>query len=211
MFKYERNSKVFEKIDSEEKAYWLGFLYADGYIDEVNSLLIVGLQEKDKDHILKFRAFLETNAPFQDKINNQGKPYRFFRLYDQQIVKDLNEKGLYKKKSLTLQPPTCVPDDLLIHWVRGLFDGDGSIYPAKISKNSIRYRINLTGTKEILLFSQKILGIEKKLDNYSSVPKFIVAGKQEVVDVLQRMYLDSTVFLDRKKELCQLAIQTNLS
>ena len=43
MFKYDRNSNVFEKIDTEEKAYWLGFLYADGYINEEHNFITLVL------------------------------------------------------------------------------------------------------------------------------------------------------------------------
>ena len=76
--KYYRNSNIFEKIDTEEKAYWLGFLYADGYVDPERGEIILGLAEKYKEHINKFINFLETNAPYKDKINNQNKLYRFF-------------------------------------------------------------------------------------------------------------------------------------
>jgi len=210
MFKYERNSNVFEKIDSEEKAYWLGFMYADGYVDQDANNIILGLKREDREHIVKFQKFLETNAPYQDKINNQKKPYRFFRLYDQKIVKDLGNQGLLKKKSLILKPKMTMPNDLLIHWSRGLFDGDGSIYPQKNSKNSIRYRLNLTGTESILNFVMNLWQINKKLDKNRSIPKFVVAGRGEVNQILHLLYDDATIFLDRKYELAKYAIQQNL-
>ncbi len=207
---YERNSKVFEKIDSEEKAYWLGFLYADGYVDPERGEITLGLAEQDKEHIIKFQNFLETNVPYKDKINNQGKPYRYFRIYDRQICSDLEKQGLYRKKSLTLQPKMIMPNELLIHWSRGLFDGDGSIYPQKNGANSIRYRINLIGTEDILNFVMNLWQINKKLDRNRSVPKFVVAGKREVNKILHLLYDDATIYLDRKYELFKIAIEKNL-
>ena len=208
--KYYRNSNVFEKIDTEEKAYWLGFLYADGYIDPERGEIILGLADKDKEHIDKFRLFLETNAPYKDKINNQKKPYRFFRLYDKKLCEDLEKQGLYRKKSLTLEPKMIIPNEFLIAWSRGLFDGDGSIFPQKNSKNSIRYRIDLMGTEPVLNYVMNLWQISKKLDRNRTVPKIVVAGKREVNRILHLLYDDATIYLDRKYNLSRTAIESNL-
>ena len=208
--KYYRNSNVFEKIDTEEKAYWLGFLYADGYVDPERGEIILGLADKDKEHIDKFRFFLETNASYKDKINNQKKPYRFFRLYDKKLCEDLEKQGLYRKKSLTLEPKMIIPNEFLIAWSRGLFDGDGSIFPQKNSKNSIRYRIDLMGTEPILNYVMNLWQISKKLDRNRTIPKFVVAGKREVNRILHLLYDDATIYLDRKYNLSRTAIKSNL-
>jgi hypothetical protein len=208
--KYYRNSNVFEKIDTEEKAYWLGFLYADGYVDPERGEIILGLADKDKEHIDKFRLFLETNAPYKDKINNQKKPYRFFRLYDKKLCEDLEKQGLYRKKSLTLEPKMIIPNEFLIAWSRGLFDGDGSIFPQKNSKNSIRYRIDLMGTEPVLNYVMNLWQISKKLDRNRTVPKIVVAGKREVNRILHLLYDDATIYLDRKYNLSRTAIESNL-
>lgn len=52
---------IFHKIDSEEKAYWLGFLYADGYISKYNQIE-VSLGLEDKEHLLKLKKFINTNT-----------------------------------------------------------------------------------------------------------------------------------------------------
>lgn len=210
MLKYERDSKVFEKIDSEEKAYWLGFLYADGYVDPERGEITIGLAKKDEEHVNKFRDFLKTNCPYKDKINNQGKECRYFRIYDKKICEDLERQGLYRKKSLTLSPNFDIPEQFLVAWSRGLFDGDGSIYPCKNSVNSIRYRINLTGTESILKYVMNLWQIQKKLDRNRSVPKFVVAGKREVNRILHLLYDDATIYLDRKYDLAKKAIEQNL-
>jgi len=208
-FKYSRNSSIFSLIDTEEKAYWLGFLYADGYVDEKEGLIILGLKAEDGEHINKFRTFLQTDAPYQDKINNGGHAYRFFRLYDKQLVADLNRQGLYKKKSLTLQPAFIMPPELVIHWTRGVFDGDGSIYPHTSPRASERYYMGLVGTEAMLTFIQSIWDVKRKLDFNRSVPKFTICKKEEVNRVLKLLYDDSTVYLQRKYDLAQLAIEVN--
>ena len=210
MFKYERNSNVFETIDTEEKAYWLGFLYADGYVNEKDNLIIVGLKHEDKEHIVKFQSFFQTNAPYVDKVNNGGRPYCFFRLYDKKMVKDLYTQGLYNKKSLTLEPNFNMPSELIIHWTRGLFDGDGSIYPHTSPRAHERYYIGLVGTESILKYTQQVWGVQRKLDYNRSVPKFTICRKEEVNRILHLLYDNSNIFLDRKKNLAYKAIEINL-
>ena len=210
MFKYERNSNVFETIDTEEKAYWLGFLYADGYVNEKDNLIIVGLKHEDKEHIVKFQSFLQTNAPYVDKVNNGGRPYFFFRLYDNKMFKDLYTQGLYNKKYLTLEHNFNMPSELIIHWTRGLFDGDGSIYPHTSPRAHERYYIGLVGTESILKYTQQVWGVQRKLDYNRSVPKFTICRKEEVNRILHLLYDNSNIFLDRKKNLAYKAIEINL-
>ena len=149
-FIYERDSNVFEKIDTEEKAYWLGFLYADGYVNEEKHFLTLGIGNKDKEHIEKFRKFLKTNAPYVDKANNGGHPFRYFRIYDQKIVADLAKQGCTQGKSLTLMPSCDMDESLWVHWSRGVFDGDGSIYTHTSPRAAERYYMGLCGTEDIL-------------------------------------------------------------
>ena len=208
--KYVRNSNVFERIDTEEKAYWLGFLYADGYINQDTGEITIGLGEKDKEHIVKFQQFLQTDAPFKDKINNGGHPYRYFRIYDKIMSQDLYKQGLYSKKSLSLKPSFIMEPKFYVAWTRGLFDGDGSIFPVKNSKKSIRYRIDLIGTQPILKKVQEIWQIERKLDYSRSVPKFVICSKTQVNQILHLLYDDAKIYLDRKKNLAEEAIQINL-
>lgn len=50
--------RIFENIDTEEKAYWLGFLYADGCVGSKESKVELSLAEKDLRHMEKFRSFI---------------------------------------------------------------------------------------------------------------------------------------------------------
>ena len=52
---------IFRQIDTEEKAYWLGFLYADGYVSKYNQVE-VSLALKDKNHLEKLKVFINTNT-----------------------------------------------------------------------------------------------------------------------------------------------------
>lgn len=53
------NHDYFEKIDSEEKAYWLGFIAADGYVNKANCVGVT-LASKDHAHLLKLAKATES-------------------------------------------------------------------------------------------------------------------------------------------------------
>ena len=50
--------RIFETIDTEEKAYWLGFMYADGYIGASRYSVGINLSLKDIDHLKKFCKYM---------------------------------------------------------------------------------------------------------------------------------------------------------
>ena len=88
--KYYRNSNIFEKIDTEEKAYWLGFLYADGYVDPERGEIILGLAEKDKEHINKFINSYEMTRKLMKKMqSNKGGMRNMMKNLDANSLKGM--------------------------------------------------------------------------------------------------------------------------
>ena len=69
------NIRNFEIIDTEEKAYWLGFLYADGSVSSTDNRIELGLAEKDLNHIEKFKEFI--GVPNKISYRPQTKSYRY--------------------------------------------------------------------------------------------------------------------------------------
>ena len=130
----------FEKIDSEEKAYWLGFLYADGYISFSENKIELSLAEKDVHHIEKFRDFLGINNRICYRPS--VKAYRLSFRSDK-CKQDLINQGCTPRKSLTLKFPTSkqVPYELIRHFIRGYFDGDGWF-----SNTKCCFQVGLIGT-----------------------------------------------------------------
>ena len=101
-------------------------------------------------------------------------------------------------------------ESLWIHWSRGIFDGDGSIYTHTSPRAAERYYMGLCGTEDILYAVQMIWGVHRKLDYNRSVPKFTICKKTEVNEILHLLYDDATIYLDRKYELAYKAIEQNL-
>jgi intein-encoded DNA endonuclease-like protein len=193
------NQNVFNKIDSEEKAYWLGFLYADGTVRsrEGDNQIELSLQESDYNHLEKFRKFIENNNKIA--YRKKQKAYRYC-VRSKQIKQDLIKLGCTPKKSLTLIFPTKeqVPDQYLRHFVRGYTDGDGSLC---VTKGKMHYE--LLGTENFLI------GLQERTNDLfnatihinhpgSEVKRIVLGAAKQVKDICDWLYKDSNVYLDRK-------------
>lgn len=200
-FKYSYNESFFENIDNEEKAYWLGFLYADGCINVTckNKSLELTVCEEDVGHLYKLRQALQGNMPIKSKVVKlKGKEYLAFRITvcSTKLCDDLIKWGCIPNKSLILQFPVNLPHNLYKHFIRGYVDGDGCI--------STKCRISICGTHDLLnslqdhLISElsvtrvKILS-DKRRKHY----QYERVGKNSL-KILEYLYRDAKVYLDRK-------------
>lgn len=202
--KYFFDLNFFEVINTEEKAYWLGFLYADGYVS-YKGVVQLALQERDVSHLEAFKQYLKTdNVPLIYKDNT--KAYSL-SLCSVKMSTDLINLGCTQKKSLVLKFPTeeQVPKELIHHFMRGYFDGDGCIYVPNISRNSV---FSALGTKEFLDGYEEALlvGIKRDSPNKRTVREnwnentqgIAYGGKLQVIKIFQYLYKDATIYLERK-------------
>lgn len=203
------NENFFKIIDTEEKAYWLGFLYADGYVckkhdksgHEKGGSVELCLQERDKYHIQNFLDDIESTAPISNKVVKLNeKEYYAYRTYVSSIkmVNDLISHGCFENKSLILQPPTTIPKELLSHFIRGYFDGDGCVcfYP-----HNYTYSYSILGTKEILEFIAKEANIPSyKIVSFDHKKCFeLKTFSKKSAEVFHNyIYKNKTIYLERK-------------
>lgn len=205
--KYEVVSDFFSTIDTEEKAYWLGFMYADGY---VTGTKIVGckLSTKDEEHLIKLRNILSPTKPLYYDETSQGfgnntKSVALI-LTNRNLFKDLVSKGCIQNKSklLTFPNENIVPKELIHHFIRGYFDGDGSVTAGINPKGHIRILIGIVGTESFLSEIRKALSLEdtKYLYKYKNkdIHELKVGGTNVVKAIYNFLYKDATVFLERK-------------
>lgn len=115
----------FRVIDSDVKAYWLGFLWADGTIQPSRGALIVSLATKDAEHLERLRRSL--------RIGNRVYAYRYGALTfvrvvwtSPEMVADLARHGLSTPRDPTHGLPE-IPTEWIGAFVRGYFDGDGTV------------------------------------------------------------------------------------
>ena len=114
---------VFDKIDNEEAAYWLGFLYADGNISHTGNRLEVRLAIKDLSHLEKFRQFLKLSTEIRTGVCN-GNGFCHLSIRNKHLWNQLNDKGCSPRKSLILKFPKLdifIGDkkNLVRHFIRG--------------------------------------------------------------------------------------------
>lgn len=125
--KYTVNEDFF-KTWTPDMAYTLGFIAADGSVQEStkNKGPVLRIASKDKEHLETIRNLLGSTHLIREESNKNGS-WSVLAIYSKEIVDDLVSLGIYPNKSLTFRIPN-IPDEYMRHFVRGYFDGDGSIY-----------------------------------------------------------------------------------
>lgn len=198
------NQDVFEVIDTEEKAYWLGFLYADGYVGADNNIIELSLKSSDIQHLKKFKKFLEfdeNKTIFCDSVRCR------LNFRNKKLKNDLIKLGCTPRKSLTLTFPNSnqLPNHLLLPFTRGYVDGDGSVM---IGHRNVP-RLNVLGTHDFLTSLVENNGWKqnkiryKNRDANTGVCSIEWCGKY-VMQYLDLLYEDANIYLDRKYEKYQL-------
>lgn len=150
----------FDLIDTEAKAYWLGFITADGAIQISRnvSTLVIGLSTEDSQHLYKFKAALQSEHPVKFG-KSKDHDITYIQIACKRLVEALGELGVGPNKGPTVQPCSKVPEHLLSAYWRGVFDGDGCIsYSIRQSKTPYPvWNVHLTGNYNIsaALFPQR--------------------------------------------------------
>jgi len=207
--------------DTETSFYLAGFIAADGCIvqhkcNEPNCLSIC-LSEKDKDHLLKLKNMFQFTGPIKTNVakhSNKNENWKDARqskmnIYSKQIISDLKRFGIGPRKSLTYEFPEWLKSHILVnHFMRGYFDGDGSLFKTRECRRTQKYgprlyekmSFGLRGTNAFLLSFKNILGSQS-----ITVPKFnngidqlVFSGNKQVREIVKFLYKNSTIYMDRK-------------
>jgi hypothetical protein len=195
----------FDNINTEEKAYWLGFLSADGNIGKDNAIRLE-LQRKDGLHVVKFSRAIGMNGGVYSRSGDRSE----VGVEPKSVVmaNSLREKGLQTSvKSLLLKPfKFIVHGDLERHYWRGFVDGDGGIWGGDT--------IGICGTKDVcdglkmFLLKSGISTNASVLRSGDHLWKFSVNSKQ-VVECVQLLYADACVYLERKMAIARKILGVN--
>lgn len=213
--KYNYNKTFFENIDTQEKAYVLGLMYADGWIQKRKGSykLCLSLHSQDKDLVFAVAKLLSTDK----------QPYYWScrDLYDieiscKQMVEDLEKWGVTQAKTFTITFPNFLEKNLIPHFIRGYFDGDGCVWEGKRkymhfpTKNktihNVKFHITsnlqfLEGLRETLCDAAKLskvkIEVYKKSPQIGSLPW---SGRNNLRKFYNYIYKDATIYMSRKKE-----------
>lgn len=216
-FWHQLDDDYFMNIDSADKAYWLGFISADGYIVNNKELrnyeLGIQLSSADMEHLKKFNKCINGNydvsifkkSPFKDRGYEKEYETASIRIYSKKMVDSLEKHGVVQNKTYTLEFPKNL-GEYTWDYVRGFFDGDGSVGEIHAGKNNNLYlRASFTAhRKEFLDDLNSFLnenGIYGRINKDRDWYRLDIRSKDSTKKFFENIYRDEhCVCLDRKKE-----------
>lgn len=206
--KHHINENYFDVIDSQDKAYILGFLYADGYNSYDKRAIRLQLTECDVEILYRISDALDYSRPLTRvparEIYDTGyisKPQYALDINSTHMSKRLAELGVVQNKSLVLKFPDWISSDLVRHFLRGYIDGDGSII-----KQEHSYGVNFLSTKDFCIRAQCIVRDMLDIDSYIKEARnhngitsiWTISKKDDAKKFLDWIYKDANLFLQRK-------------
>lgn len=204
--KYELNEKIFDELTTDS-AYWLGFMYGDGNCTNENKVRFA-LSETDYQQLVRFRNFVGGDARPIKRFMSLGKPQCGFEFRSWRIHNALKKYELTKRKENRGRLHVSLLQDMFApHFIRGLFDADGSFYYDGLHKNNLfseitGYMAVLKDVKNILV-RFNVISDKKKIVRNGSVFRIRLA-KADTIKLIKFMYAGSPrYFLSRKYGLAQ--------
>lgn len=203
-----RDPEYFSQIDTEEKAYILGFIAADGHVSDKE--IIISLSAKDVDIIEKIRNSIGVNKDIKNYTGHSFGPNKSefvrFTFGTKEMISSLRSLGFVRNKTRTFKMPE-IDKSLYKHFVRGYIDGDGSF--GRYLHNDGYYRSSMTicGTEEFLLDLMQFFNsigfstskkLKRRFNTENCCYELALSGNDNVLNVLSYLYLDSKIYLDRK-------------
>lgn len=205
---YTINQYFFDEIDTPVKAYILGLLYTDGNRNKRKNhyQITLKLQDRDVDILYKIKSEMNYNRPLkyvEESKNNSNSRNQYALIIDnKQIATSLEKWGIIPNKTKTLVFPDFLSEELISHFIRGCWDGDGTI-----SHNAENQRGGFIGTYAMCSKIKEI--IENKLGVHFSITKqksltmdnlysISIKGRIQLKKFLDFIYNDSTIHFNRK-------------
>lgn len=201
------NEDYFKEIDCENKAYYFGLLWADGYCSLEHKIMKIDLQDRDIDILQKLNEDIESSLPLTSyiaKANQSFRPkdeiVRRLAITNINFIKNLTDKGLVAHREDSHFPFEYVRKEFWFDFIRGYFDGNGSIADCHV--------VNICGGTVILDDIGNILDEyeikhnyhRRRPNNLSNNTLYIRGGKDSCKKFLDLMYKNATVYLNRKYE-----------
>jgi len=212
--KYFLNENYFNIINTYDKVYFLGLLMADGYNNEKRGTVTLILVKKDKQILKRFCDYIKTNKPIIDvkSTHERWSDTCRMEICSQNISKKLSRYGCGQAKTFKLKFPKFLKGDLVRHFIRGYFDGDGCIsycYARRNNffNNSFLSIVSFTSTKSFCLYLQKYFKNNLKInssitcrhpDKKNNIRTLRISGNKQVIKFMKWLYKDVDLYLERK-------------
>ena len=210
---YDYNENYFSEINTKDKAYWLGFIYADGFITKkAKGSPVFGMTLGEIEPLEKLNKYMDSNKPigiYKKKNSYSEKSIEYKLAFcSPKLVSDLEKWGVVENKTFKLKFPNFLSPNLIPHFIRGYFDGDGSVY-LHIQKTKDKEYIFLgsqfCGTKSFLSDLSKYINLETCLykDSRKQTDCWRIQLNSNIRSLTLYHYLYNNcedLFLSRKRE-----------
>ena len=222
-FKHSRKNKLneqyFKEVINEEQAYWLGFIMADGCVTRRSPKssycrLDIVLKDSDASHLSKFKNALSTEQEIKIRTVVDKRGFDTvrceLRVSSVELCSDLNRYGIVPQKT----GKEIIPDidkSLVRHFIRGYFDGDGSL-----TKSNGYYSFKICNSSKTIINQIvsyfNVFGIDLTYQTYLQYKNdfFIIESrhKSRNARIVEHLYQGATVFLDRKHVIAMDVLQS---
>lgn len=204
--KYNLTANYFHEIDTNIKAYIFGFLCADGSVNPDKQTVSMSLQAGDRDILERIRNEVqsERELEFIDYSQKDDFGYHYqnqYRLlfYCKEMCNDLISNGMLVRKSYCLKMPSCISRELMPHFIRGYFDGNGTVSDRC---KSVCIISTFDFCYSLADICKSELGIQLKVveaRNHNGITASIsTTSWKDAVTFLEWIYKDADIYLDRK-------------
>jgi intein-encoded DNA endonuclease-like protein len=208
-YKYEIDHSYFDEIKTEKQAYILGFLCADGCVSKKEHSQLT-LVSKDFDIVEKIKSSLQSASPII-KTENKDGIYYHIAFYSKQICRQLTELGCVPQKSQFLKwQIEKIPIDLIQHFIRGYFDGDGHFSFWKYKGKYLKAHFNITSTllfcKGLSEYIKNKFGFvfymsQRHKQSTSNNRTIELSGNKQILKIMLWLYENATIYLFRKRSV----------
>ncbi len=194
-FKTDSYTTFFDEIDTPAKAYFLGFIAADGYVRRSGKEVAIYIHSKDVEilHTLLNESGWK-ESKISERVNLAGNTMVSLSLYSKHLVNSLSSWGINPAKSHNLKIIRPIPEPFQKDFVRGVWDGDGHVG---------NKTFNLVSASEAFIFQiQEMIflntGIQLRIRRPSGRNEIYLEGVKSTGDALRWMYQDAYPVLERK-------------
>ena len=210
--KYHININYFDEIDTQNKAYVLGFLYADGNVSFNKNNICLSLHKQDKHILEQISEDMEYDRPlefrnmskYNDKTGKNTQDQYCLKIHCLHMRQSLEKWGVVPRKTHILTFPDFLREDLYRHFIRGVMDGDGCIH-----KRSDKYdgwsNVDICGNKEfcegLKEYIEKTLNIHCSLIFAGTTYRVTIGGNRKAEKFLDWLYEGAELYLYRKYKI----------
>lgn len=202
---YQIDESLFENIDCEWKAYFLGWMYSDGNISKNGYEACLQLSEKDKAVLDRFNSIIYKGAKTLQYYaarscagtSGLSKPSYKLRILNKKICSDLIKLGVYPAKSLITRWPALLPKSLMPHFIRGVFEGDGYISKDASALSILGSKAFIKGLRDYLL--SRFPKMKIYLKPAGKVYRMNLSERASISTLMHYLYDGAELILPRKK------------